>query len=209
MFGANSQSVLRKGTSGRNLGLIGGSITSIAVLEAANWLLPNRTKSHQRVSLRPDMNHVLNMKSAAQPALAASIQLCRMDLTTDNPFGVISPPSAPPEPIPAWSPFRPETPVPKSLDMLFPRAYFDSVRAAPPSPTIMRRFNEKVARLRKRGLAPEWMPNQKFPPTGGCYRSSARVPALRRSEVRIPSAHQEVAANRSGFPAHGSPHDAA
>lgn len=48
--------------------------------------------------------------------------------------------------------------------MLFPRAYFDSVRAAPPSPTIMRRFNEKVARLRKRGLAPEWMPNQKFSP---------------------------------------------
>ena len=53
---------------------------------------------------------------------------------------------------------------PKSLDMPFPRAYFDSVRAAPPSPTIMPRFNEKVARLRKRGLAPEWMPNQKFSP---------------------------------------------
>jgi len=28
--------------------------------------------------------------------------------------------------------------------------------------------------------------------TGGCYRSSARVPALRRSEVRIPSAPPNV-----------------
>jgi hypothetical protein len=95
-----------------------------------------------------------------------------MDLKSDNPFdfGAIKPPSATAEAIPAWSPSRPEAPVPKPLDTLFPRAYFDSVRVAPPSPTIMRHFNEKVARLRKRGLAPEWMPNQKF--------SSADMPHL-------------------------------
>jgi hypothetical protein len=115
------------------------------------------------------MNHVLNLKPAAPPALAPFIQLCRMDLKTDNPFdfGAIKQPIAPAETIPAWSPSRPEAPVPKPLDTLFPRVYFESVRVAPPSPTMMSHFNEKVALLRKRGLAPEWMPNQKFTPEVG------------------------------------------
>lgn len=73
-------------------------------------------------------------------------------------------PTAREEAIPHWSPARPEAPVPKRLDTLFQREYFEILREAPPSPTMMRRFNGKIARLRKQGLAPEWMPNQKFSP---------------------------------------------
>jgi len=73
-------------------------------------------------------------------------------------------PWTPSETIPVWSPLRPDAPVPWPLDTLFPRAYFDDLRAAPPSLTMMRHFNEKVARLRQRGLAPDWMPDQRFAP---------------------------------------------
>lgn len=124
---------------------------------------PNRIYTS---SLKPSKRHSVNLNMAALPTLAPSIQLRGANHNTDNPFdfSAVMPPSAPTGSITSWWPSAPEAPVPRSLDMLFPCAYFDSVRTAPPSLTMMRRFNEKVARLRKRGLAPEWMPNQKFSP---------------------------------------------
>jgi hypothetical protein len=91
------------------------------------------------------MYNVRDTKSAAQPASVPSIRLHRTDLKTDMPFDfdAILPLSEPTEAIPAWSPSLPEEPLPKPLNMLFPRTYFDCVRAKPPSPTMMRHFNEK------------------------------------------------------------------
>jgi hypothetical protein len=118
-------------------------------------------------ALRTDTDQVLYWKPAAVPsALTPHFQLRRKDLKTGSPFdsGAIKPPSLSAEAIPNWSPFRPSSAIPRAFDMLFPRAYFESVRVAPPSPTMIRHLNEKVSRLRKRGLTPEWMPDQKFTP---------------------------------------------
>jgi hypothetical protein len=134
-FGGNLQSVGQKEAAAAISASTGLPRENLG-LEVSPEFGRNRIK---RSGPRPNIDHVLNMKPVAQPALAPSIQLCRTYLKTDNAFdfGAIKPPSAIAEAIPAWSPSRPEAPVHKPLDTLFPQSYFERVRVAPPSPTNM------------------------------------------------------------------------
>ena len=123
-------------------------------------------QSYQHRSLGHDMTHILNTTSLARLVVASCHQFDGEERNAESFFGcnVIEPLRRPADPIPKWSPATPDASIPIPLDILFPSTFFACIRAAPPSPTLMRHFNEKVARLRKRGLAPEWMPNQKFSP---------------------------------------------
>jgi len=91
------------------------------------------------------MYNVRDTKSAAQPASVPSIRLHRTDLKTDMPFDfdAILPLSEPTEAISGLVTLTARGASSQTAQHALPRTYFDCVRAKPPSPTMMRHFNEK------------------------------------------------------------------
>jgi len=66
---------------------------------------------------------------------------------------------------PPWSPAKLGQPFPKPIDQIFHKNLFYGLQQSDPSKTTVRLLNEKITRLRQRGIAPEWLPPARFEPS--------------------------------------------
>lgn len=63
---------------------------------------------------------------------------------------------------PSWSPAKLGKPFPAPIDQIFHKSFFFGLEKRELSKTTVRLFNDKIERLHRRGLAPEWLPQPRF-----------------------------------------------
>ena len=65
---------------------------------------------------------------------------------------------------PPWSPAKLGQPFPAPVNQICHKSLFYGLQQRDPSKTTVRQLNEKIGRLRQRGVAPEWLPAGNFEP---------------------------------------------